>query len=413
MNDRATRQGAAAPWQKDGGVPLVAFLGGGSLALFVMVGRWTPGRILGRSEWWAIPPRIWAVAGLLLAVVISFLREPRAGRWNPALRSHVWRSLAFLGYMAFAVQWSRAGTYGTDKAALLGLIAATVVLAARLTYDAGSGMARAFWMWLASATAIYSIYTSVSGWMTVRYRVQRLVTPLGGGPNVFARLSALLTLVGVNYGTRGAWWMAWYGPAALGVVLTLATGSRGGLLAGIAGMLALTEAKGLLRRRGVLPAAILLSIVLTGVAMTGLWDNAIAVYKQRIVDMTFARGDDSSRFRYFENAWELGVSAPVFGTGLGGFYARFPSSEYCHNVMLEAFAEGGGVGLGLLIWVLGGAGLALFRRRRGDPGAATWAAFVTLLVACQFSGDTFDARLLFILPTLVDAPAATDTRGST
>jgi hypothetical protein len=38
--------------------------------------------------------------------------------------------------------------------------------------------------------------------------------------------------------------------------------------------------------------------------------------------------------------------------------------------------------------------------RHTDLGTVTWAAFITLAVASQFSGDLYDARLLFVLPAL-------------
>ena len=324
----------------------IATLGGGSLALFIMVGRWTPGRVFGRSDWWALPPRVWAIVGLSAAVMTCFL-VPNRATWAAPARAHVRRTALFLGYMMISASWSNAGVYAGEKAALLGLVLLAAVLSAKLVHDTGAWMARSFWMWMAVATGAYAIYTAMSGWSVTRLRIQRLSTPLGGGPNVFARLTSLLTLAGINYGTRGALWSYWYGFAALGVVLTIATGSRGGLLAGIVGLVAMAEAKGVFRRRGMLPAAVLVGLLVSGVALTGLWDKAVIVFQQRVVKMTFEQRDDAGRQSIFRQAWRLGLSAPILGNGLGGFYAANPTAAYPHNLFLEAFAEGGLVGVAL------------------------------------------------------------------
>ncbi len=379
----------------------VAALGGGALALFVMVGRWTPGRILGRSDWWALPPRVWAVIGIATAVAFCFLLPFNRGPWARTDRASLRWTCLFLGYMMTAATWSRAGSYAGEKAVLLGLILLAAVLTARLAHDTGPWMARSFWMWMAVATGLYAVYTAQAGWFEARRTgVQRLVTPLGGGPNVFARLAGLLTIAGANYGTRGAKWALWYVPAALGVVLILATGSRGGLLATSVGLLAMAEARGVFRRRGILPAVLLVGLIVGGVSVTRYWDKAVSVFQQRVVEMTFEKGDDAGRIILYRQAWRLGTAAPFFGAGLGGFHARNPIGEYPHNMFLEAFAEGGLVGVVLLGAVVVVGLRQLAPHRHTDLGTVTWAAFVTLAVASQFSGDFYDTRLLFILPAL-------------
>lgn len=365
-----------------------------------MVGRWTPGRVFGRSDWWALPPRVWALAGMLAAVVLCFLVPFGRGQWSPAARSHVRRCALFLGYMMLAATWSRAGSYAGEKAVLLALILIAVVLAAKLTHDTGAWMARAFWGWMAAATTAYALYTAGAGWSAVRGRGERLSTPLGGGPNVFGRITAILTLLGITYGTRGAAWVLWYGPAALAIVLTVATGSRGGLLALVVASLAMAEARGVFRRRGILPAAVLVSLLVVAFSMTRYWDRATAVFEQRVIKMTFEKRDDSGRTEAYTRAWNLGTSAPFFGSGLAGFRRVDPVNEYPHNLFLESFAEGGLIGVGLVTALLWGAARNLARDRHTDLGTVTWAAFVAMFVASQFSGDLFDTRLLFILPAL-------------
>jgi O-antigen ligase len=388
----------------------VAALGGGALALFVMVGRWTPGRILGRSDWWALPPRVWAVIGIATAVAFCFLLPFNRGPWARSDRANIWRTVLFLGYMMAAAMWSRAGIYAGDKAFLLGLILLAAILTARLAHDTGAWMARSFWAWMALATTIYAAYTAQAGWFQRRRTgVERLVTPLGGGPNVFARLAGLLTIAGANYGTRGSLWTLWYVPAALAVVLILATGSRGGLLATIVGLLAMAEARGVFRRRGILPAVLVVGLIIGGISVTRYWDRAVAVFQARVVEMAFEKRDDAGRAILYRQAWRLGTAAPFFGSGLGGFHARNPIGDYPHNMFLEAFAEGGLVGVVLLTMVVVGGGRQLAPYRHTDLGTVTWAAFITLAVASQFSGDLYDARLLFVLPALRPSLPASET----
>lgn len=380
----------------------VATLGGGALALFVMVGRWTPGRILGRSDWWTLPPRVWAVIGIATAVAFCFLLPFNRGPWSQSDRSNLRWTVLFLGYMMAAATWSKAGSYAGDKATLLGLILLTAVLTARLAHDTGAWMARSFWAWMALATTIYAAYTAQAGWFETRRTGgdQRLVTPLGGGPNVFARLAGLLTIAGANYGTRGGTWVLWYAPAALGVVLILATGSRGGLLATLIGLLAMAEARGVFRRRGMLPVVIVVGLLVGGISATRYWDRAVSVFQQRVVQMAFEDRDDAGRVVLYRQAWRLGTAAPFFGAGLGGFHARNPIGDYPHNMFLEAFAEGGLLGVALLTIVVVSGVRQLAPLRHTDLGTVTWAAFITLTVASQFSGDFYDARLLFVLPAL-------------
>ena len=151
--------------------------------------------------------------------------------------------------------------------------------------------------------------------------------------------------------------------------------------------------------------SLLIGLLFTGVTLSGLWDKATIVFQQRIIKMTFEKGDDSGRQELYSQAWRLGLAAPAFGVGLGGFHTVNPIGDYPHNLFLETFAEGGLVGVALLTSFLIGGFRHLPSDRRGDPGVLTWTGFVTLFVACQFSGDIFDSRLLFILPVL-GAPVA-------
>jgi O-antigen ligase len=118
--------------------------------------------------------------------------------------------------------------------------------------------------------------------------------------------------------------------------------------------------------------------------------------------LTFEDRYDSGRTTIYKSAIEMGRRYPVFGGGLDGFQASSPQGLYQHNVFLEAFSEGGLIGLGLLSWLVLTATKRSIRPS-SVHGAAYAAAFFLILVSSQFSGDLYDSRALFLLPVLIGA----------
>lgn len=116
----------------------------------------------------------------------------------------------------------------------------------------------------------------------------------------------------------------------------------------------------------------------------------------RFVTLTQSAG---SRDELAASGWQLFLSNPVFGSGLGSFVGRVRGYDYPHNVPLEVAGELGLVGVAVLLvpllagWVrLVGVG-ALARSR----AVASLAAVVLVYaVVANLSGDLSSARALWI-----------------
>jgi O-antigen ligase len=106
----------------------------------------------------------------------------------------------------------------------------------------------------------------------------------------------------------------------------------------------------------------------------------------------------SGRGSLYASALELGRDYPVGGAGLAAFPA-LGLGVYPHNLFLETFCEGGGMGLVLLLLLLLTFGASVWRRRRALEGTCL-AAVVLVLVGSQVSGDLYDSRGLFLLMVL-------------
>jgi O-antigen ligase len=221
---------------------------------------------------------------------------------------------------------------------------------------------------------------------------------LGGGPNVFGRNMALLGLFCVNALLhKGLRPVPIVGLGVAGV-LVLLTGSRGAMLASGVGTLVLLWVHRVRPSRLLwlaLGATVVLGIVAT---YADVGEAAVKMFRERVIRLTFEREYDSGRSAIFDNAIALGWSAPVYGDGLAGFAAR-GYFVYPHNIVLEAFAEGGFVGVGVLAAALGFP-LRAILRRWGRRHALELAAFAALLASAQFSGDFYDSRGVLVFGML-------------
>ncbi len=158
-------------------------------------------------------------------------------------------------------------------------------------------------------------------------------------------------------------------PAALGLgglavglaAAHLASRSRGGLVALLAGLAALAGLQRLSARRTSRKGLVLLSAGLLAVVLAGL---AVVPRGTRAHLGTILRGgrDASSAYRV-DTAWDtlrLIASRPLVGCGLGAFGDAFPEVKRSHGEVrtthaesdvLEFGAEGGILGIGVLVWL--------------------------------------------------------------
>ncbi|WP_328477504.1 O-antigen ligase family protein [Actinoplanes sp. NBC_00393] len=301
------------------------------------------------------------------------------------------------GYQAISATWTPPGTViGPvigDLAAVVFLIAAYYVMArwdrdhvTRITLYCFHAAA---WVYFLAASTGRG-HASGGRWAA-----------LGGGPNVFVRIMILGVITSLYLYARSDAKLRWLIPIPLFLFGAIASGSRGGMAA-----LAITAGVALLAFRPrprwdqlAKPAGLLalLSII---VAVTA--GPTIAEFVQtRFVEATFQQGYLSQRDVLFAYALRLFWQRPLFGTGINGFVTELGDAGlYVHNLPLSIAAEGGFAGLTLL-------GLAWFtlwhayvrspRAQRSPEARAAAYSGIFIGGTSLFSGDYYDARLMWIL----------------
>lgn len=364
-----------------------------ALSLFVLVGRWSLARLSGSaSTSLAFEPRTWIVAALALLALAPYPRGIRVARRSPALPMFI----AFAGYFAFSSAWSIELSRAAVKASELGLLFVATIAVHRLARVAGPGaILDAFWtaiVPLLGVLALLALTSELGGSSRTRVAV------LGGGPNVFGRNMAVLTLACLARSLvgRGRW--PYFVAATLAGMLVVLSGSRGALVAALAGIVVIFYAERVRISRALYASVVVFVVALAVLSFTDVGQATLEVFRERVARLTFQEEYDSGRSDIYRRAFELGSASPIVGQGLGGFSSA-GGHVYAHNIVLEAYSEGGLLGVLALAGVLVPA-LVLVVRDAHVP-ALDRAAFVTLLVAAQFSGDFFDSRGVFVLAVMI------------
>ncbi|MBB2944351.1 O-antigen ligase [Actinoplanes lutulentus] len=229
---------------------------------------------------------------------------------------------------------------------------------------------------------------------------------LGGGPNVFVRVMFLGCITSLYLYFRSGQKLYWLMPIPAFVFGALASGSRGGLAAiAITGVIAIVAIRPKLRWNRVAKPLGFLVVLSIMVALTA--GPVIADFVQtRFVDATVGQGYTSDRDVLFAWALRLFWQRPLFGTGINGFHAIANLGEgerYVHNLPLSVAAEGGFVGLTLLGLAWFGLWHAYIRTPRAQRSSeARTSAYCGIFIGatCLFSGDYFDARIMWIMLVL-------------
>jgi O-antigen ligase len=369
----------------------VAPTAGALLAGLLVAGRWSFARLANEQSSMTFEPRLWLVA-LLLALAFA----PAVGPLRPlTLRARAaWAGwAAFYVYFTISVAWAPDLTMALDKAAELGLVAAAAMSLVRLSRTSDvDEIADSMWRTLAIVYALFAVMALSNSDADSRLAV------LGGGPNVFGRNMAILGLICVDAIVRGrARALAIVGVSVAGM-LVLLSGSRGAMLAITSGSLLLLWTHRLKPTRIMQAALVLLIAAVIAATFTDVGRAAVEMFRERVVRLTLEEEHDSGRSQIYDDAIALGWRGPIYGDGLAGFPAR-GYFVYPHNIALEAWAEGGAIGVLLLLLALRGPAALVLRRPRGAPPLEL-SAFVALLLGAQFSGDFFDSRAMILLGLL-------------
>jgi O-antigen ligase len=354
---------------------------------------------------------------LFLILVLSLALESHHVGPRPAAGGHaVLGILALLAYQGLSILWVPPGTVTGpvlgDLCAVFGLLIVYYNLAAwdrdRVTATTLKLFHAAAWVYFAAAAAGFG--REVNGrWAA-----------LGGGPNVFVRLMILGMITSFYLYLREDERLIWLVPIPVFLFGAIASGSRGGLVS-----LGVTIAIALLAIRPRLDFGRLAKpfglIVVVGIVLVITAGPTIADYVQaRFIQGTLEQQNASSRDVLFGMAVRIFLQHPLLGTGLNGFtvVSGFGLELYTHNLPLSIAAEGGTIGLALLLvaWLGLWHGYATVPLRDRSL-EARFAAYCGIFIGCTnlFSGDYYDARTMWIMLLLAAvhparAPATTSNR---
>jgi O-antigen ligase len=351
---------------------------------------------------------------LFATLLIGFALEIR---WAPRHRHGAARILlatyVFLGYQAISSAWTPPGALVAAALADLVAIAVLVFVYAQLAeWDRDRVVALTLGGFQAAAWVYFLAAASGRG-----HAAAGRWAALGGGPNVFVRVMVLGIFSSIYfYATRGRR-LAWLVGVPAFLFGAVASGSRGGLAALVLTLvLAAPAVLPRMRRGGAKPLLLVIALLAIGVAAAG--DSIIAFVQQRFVSATFEQGYTSGRDVIFRMALNLWLQHPFLGTGISSFpvIAQLGIGvPYVHNLILAVAAEGGVVGLALLLNAFYQFGHQFIRVPRAERSLESrMAAYSGIFVAaaCMFSGDYYDARLMWILLALAAVrPAATAAVG--
>lgn len=379
------------------------------LTLYVLAGRWSVDRLFrevkqaesylsyGLDTISLYELRFWIVAGLL--VVLLF--QPRATGTGVVKRGARNFSMAlyfFYFYLFATALWAPDGSFAFQKSWELMLIVLTSVCVRHATLEPqGPDVREWFWRTMVAITGLMAVMATVKA---ATSGAERLAV-LGGGPNIFGRMMALLA-VGCLYFWRRRGGPFFIGLGVLSALLIVLSGSRGSMLSTLVAVCAFFFYEKIDARRLSLAAGF--AAIVGGAALFGtpMGRNAIATYETRVNQLMIKEGHTSGRTDIYKDALELGGRYPIFGAGL----AAFPGlglGVYPHNLFLEVFCENGGLGLTLLALLFGLFTKAILLDRTNVDGAAV-AAFLVIFATAQFSGDLYDSRALFMFMMMAYIP---------
>jgi O-antigen ligase len=380
--------------QTAGNTELLGNLLGSLLAIFFLVGRWSIGRLTGETDADSIlaQPRLWIVVAIVPVVLLL--------RQRPIVRPPSGRTKAvdvaiclFLAYMLLAALWAGNTTLALEKAweVALMLVVALLLCASRAAV-ANRKILDGFWWTI----VLFGIV--MAGLAILLSSGGRIHVP-GGGPNAFGRNMGLMALGAVYLGGKTGMKTKPLCAAAIVVaaLCILLCGSRGALLSSTVGAAILVASARQALPKKVAAAGVVSLLGMIVIFNTSAGQEALDTFQTRIVHQTFERRHLSDRDDLWWNATDSIREHPWVGLGLNGFHAC--NSIYPHNIFLEVTAEGGVIGLFLLLNV-GRTWWSAAKRDRLRMSWATVSAFGLILCAAQTSGDLFDSRGVFILVAL-------------
>lgn len=365
------------------------------IALYVLSGRWSFNRLIGENVGTTDVPfyyelRLWVVIFLVsLAMMRQRLVDASPLRRNISL--YLAAFYAFICYKILTALWAPDTNMAMEKGYEVIIVAvATFSIYQLISGRDGAKVLGCFWaiiVLLTSAIAIAALFKARS------LDAERLAV-LGGGPNIFGRMMGLLSLTCLYYWSRGGRALLWLPPAVISVGLVILSGSRGSLVSIVLATVCffLASRFELNKIFFFAVAAVVLSFVLLN--YTQLGPKVMDTFESRITNLLIEQRYTAGRGDLYQSAINLGSQHLFVGAGLAAFPA-LGLGVYPHNIFLEVFCEGGGIGIFLLIMIFGIFLWSLWDSRyRLNPLAV--AATFLIVFSSQFSGDFYDTRTLFL-----------------
>ena len=389
------RRSAITLWR---GLTPTHLLAGALVAQFQLVGRSHAGRLFDVSDSSPLLELRVLTLGLLSfwLFVVAAVREPACGQLEGRVLS-IWRNsvVIFLAYMIFTTLWAPGTALALTKAYDLALLAWACALAMSTVRLFGArAMITGFWMGLFVSGAVLAVLGVITSLSSQGSLVR--IAVLGGGPNVYGRNMGLLTIASLYLAISKVGWIRYtaFVSTPIAALLVLQTGSRGAMLAVLVGVVVLLWVHRLDRR--VVYSIVFLGLVAATSLATQFGALAKFIFHERFVILLLTERYYTHRDVLLLDGLMAGMMNPIGGLGLAGFAQLGSPGLYPHNFVVEALAEGGLIGLTLLVIPF------FYYVRRWSSGmtvgnSLTVAGLCLVFVSSSISGDMFDARGVFLL----------------
>ncbi len=257
---------------------------------------------------------------------------------------------------------------------------------------------------LFGASIIYALAGFTGIWST-----SGRMTAFWGGPNVFVRIVSNGVVIGLYFWfiTRRMYWLL---PTPLLLSAAFLSGSRGGVfgLFVTIGFFFIF----MYRRYTISLKFIFLLIIVSGSTFGVLFFTPLFPYlSDRFVGQILGNFYWSTRDLLFLEAWGMFINNPMLGVGAGGYPQltvwKNPDGTpqpYPHNLILQIAAEGGTLGLIILIFIFISMFLRLYRPKLIGQELVFCLGLYYFLVS-MFSGGLIDARFVWFFWSCYMSPA--------
>lgn len=400
---------------------------GVACAILLIIGRWTPLRLLSDSSQFLFfeQPRFWIV--IALVATLFFLPKHKTADLLP--KYHVlYLIVPLFVYLMFTGTWAVNPDDALQKGFDIFLMLISLVpLLLWLIRGDQEVIQKSFWLTFIILAGILGLIAILQVMVNPdQYDTTNRVSVLAGGTNAFGRMMGLLCLstFAIVYRKQSLW--GWIFPI-LAFLIVILTGSRGALLATSVGLVAFLGLQLLTRNwqtarwwKGSIAVVVAYMIV---IMLTPFGQLGWQIFEFRVIDLTLKRQHLAGREMIYEDTLQIlwadqneanpdddpdgaNINAQVrsqsvterviFGIGISSFASQSRHNLYSHNIFLELLTEGGVISLGIFLTMLGVFAYVLFKYwHLVDPLA--FGALTLSLMFSQFSGDIYDSRLVFIL----------------